>query len=267
MNSEKKDTGALDSDVVSRLQKALNAGSDELFSMLQDPVTDVLKAAIRNPLIKETHLLALLERRDLEPDLLRSIGNSRVARESRAVKIAIAHHPSTSAAQLSEILPHLYLFDLLALCIVPGGSHDQKIAAERAIIRRLPTTPLGSKITVAHRATSAVVEQLLKEGDSRLLSACLDNPHLKEGAVFQFLRSSASTPDSIAMIARHPRWHNLPNLKQALLTNPRTPLVWFTQWLYALSTPEVRTIYNSQRLSQMQRREVLGELKRRGGSS
>lgn len=264
MHSETKKTSGLDSEVVNRLQNALTAGSDELFSVLQDPATDVLKAAIRNPGIKESHVLALLKRRDLEQELLRSIGKSRIIRESREVKIAVAHHPATSAAQLAEILPHLYLFDLLAICTLPGGSHDQKIAAERAIIQRLPITPLGNKITLAHRATSAVVEQLLREGDSRLLSACLDNSHLKEGAVFQFLRSATSIPETISMIARHPRWHNLPNLKMAILTNPRTPLVWFAQWLHGLKTPEIRTIFTSQRLSQMQRREVQSELERRG---
>jgi hypothetical protein len=254
----------LNNEVVRSLQYALRAGSDELFAILQNSVEDVLKAAIRNPLLKESHLLVLLERRDLHDELLRSIGQSKVARESHAVSIAIAHHTSTSAAQLSEILPHLYLFDLVTLCTLPGGSHDQKIAAERAIIQRLPTTPLGNKITIAHRATAAVVEQLLGEADSRVMSACLDNPRLKEGAVFQFLRRSSSTPETISMIARHPRWHNLPNLRLAILTNPKTPLVWFTHWLHALKTPEVHKIYNSQRLSQMQRRELLSELERRG---
>jgi len=263
MSNGENDTAALDSDVVSRIQNALTAGSDELFSVMRDSVPDVLKAAIRNPALKEAHLLALLERRDLQGELLKSVGNSRVVRESRGVRIALAHNPAISSAQLSELLPHLYLFELVTICTLPGGTHDQKIAAERAILKRLPTTPLGIKITLAHRATATVVEQLLREGDSRLMSACLDNPHLKEGAVFQFLRSSASTPETISIIARHPRWHNLPNLKLAILTNARTPVVWFVQWLHCLKAPDLRNIFTSQRLSQMQRREVQAELKRR----
>jgi hypothetical protein len=98
------------------------------------------------------------------------------------------------------------------------------------------------------------------------MTACLDNSHLKEGTVFQFLRSSNSTPETISMIARHARWKNMPSLKHAILTNPKTPLIWFTQWLETLKSSEIRNIYNSQRLSQVQRREVLAELKRRGNS-
>lgn len=265
MNAGKKLPDALDITVAARLQEALQADSDELFHVIQDADADVVKAALRNPLIGPAHVLALLERRDLDEELLRYAGNVKAVRENHAVKIAIAGHPCTSSVQLAETLPQLYLFDLVALCTLPGASHDLKVAAERSIIQRLPTTPLGNKVTLAHRATSAVVEQLLREADPRLLAACLDNPHLKEGAVFQFLRSAASTPETISMIARHPRWHNIPNLRMAILTNPRTPLIWFTHWMHALKTPEIRTMYNSQRLSQMQRREVLAELKRRGG--
>lgn len=265
MNNGIKSPVALDSLTAACIQDALKADTAQLFQLMQDSNADLLKTAIRNPGINEAHLLALLERRDLDEELLRSTGNTKAAKESHAVKLAIAAHHCTSSVQLAEILPHLYLFDLVALCTLPGVSHDQKIAAERAIIHRLPATPLGNKVTLAHRATSSVVEQLLREADSRLMPACLDNPHLKEGAVFQFLRSAASTPETISMIARHTRWHNIPNLRLAILTNPRTPLVWFTHWMHSMKTPEIRNIFNSQRLSQMQRREVLVELERRGG--
>jgi hypothetical protein len=266
MLNEDKNSLGLDRDVVGRLKDAMKSGPEELLAFLQDPVADVVKAAIRNPLLKESHVLTLLKRRDLPEDILRAIWNSRIARENHPVKVAIAHHPGTPAAQLSEVLPFLYLFDLVTLCVLPGIAHDQKIAAERAIIRRLPATPLGNKITLAHRATAAVVEHLLKESDSRVMMACLDNSQLKEGMIFQFLRSSDSTPEAISMIARHPRWKNIPSLKYAILTNPKTPLIWFTQWLTALKSAEIRNIYNSQRLNQMQRREVLAELKRRDNS-
>lgn len=265
MNKRSESPEGIDNNMASSLRDALTADSQELSLLMRDANADLLKAAIRNPGLKEEHLLALLERRDLDEELLRSAGNAKAARESHAVKIAIAGHPSTSPVQLAEILQHLYLFDLVALCTLPGITHDHKIAAERAIIRRLPTTPLGNKVTLAHRATSSVVEQLLREADPRLMPSCLDNPHLKEGAVFQFLRSAASTPETISMIARHPRWQNLPNLRIAILTNPRTPLIWFTHWMQGMKSPEILSIFNSQRLNQMQRREVLSELERRGG--
>ena len=255
--------GSLDRDLAQRLNEALTAGHDELFRVMQDQAPDVLRAALKNPLLGEPHLLSLLKRRDLGGDLLKQVCAMPSARESHSIRVALAHHPATQAPQLMEILPHLTLFELATVCAIPGGTPDQKIAAERAIIQRLPTTPLGSKITLAHRGTGAVVEHLLKEGDPRLMAACLDNPRLMERAVFQFLRNTTVTPEAISMVARHQRWQSRTNVKLAILSNPRTPLIWFAHWLPALRTLEVRNLYESQRLNQLQRREVVAELDRR----
>ena len=66
------------------------------------------------------------------------------------------------------------------------------------------------------------------------------------------------------MVARHPRWQKRPNLRQAILTNPRTPLIWFTVWLPAMTTPELKLLLSSQRLNPLQKREVTALLKKRG---
>jgi hypothetical protein len=263
MNSAETESGGIDRDLALCLHKVLTAGADELFQLIQDPSMELLKAALKNPSFSEPHYLAILKRRDLSEDFLRAACQSKVALESHLVRVALAHHPTIPAVQLLALLPHLHLFEMSAICTLPGVTSDQKVAAERAIIQRLPTTPLGIKVTLAHRATSAVVEQLLKEGDSRLTAACLDSGRLKEGAVFQFLRGSAASPESISMIARHQRWQSRPNVRMAILSHPRTPLVLFTLWLPTMKTAEVRNLYESQRLSQLQRREVLEELDRR----
>jgi hypothetical protein len=254
----------LDQQSAQRLASALSADYDELFNFVQDPSPELLKAFLKNPSLAEPHLLALLKRRDIPEDLIRTVCLSSIARESHRVKVAIANHAATPAAQLSEILPHLHMFELAALCSRPGVTPDQKAAAERAIIQRLPAAPLGSRMTLARSGTSAVVEHLIKEGDSRLISACLDNPRLKEGSVFQFLRGATTSAESISAIARHPRWQNRPNIRQAILSNPKTPMVWFASWLQSMHNAELRRLFESQRLGQMQRKEVLAELARRG---
>ena len=165
------------------------------------------------------------------------------------------------AHQLLAILPHLYLFELLNFCYVPGITPDQKLAAERNIIQRLPLTPLGNKLTLARRATTVVLEALLKEGDPRVVEACLANPRLKEGAVFQFLRSAAAKADTISLVARNPRWQNRPNLREAILTNPRTPMVWFTLWLPIMGRGELKRLIASSRLNPQQKKAVEERLK------
>ena len=244
------------------LQKALTCGAAELFSLLQETDTDIIRAALKNPACSENHLLALLKRRDLREEQLKAVCNHPIAAESHALKISLAQHPATPAPQLTVLLSHLHLFDLVTMCQLPGVTADAKMAAERVIIQRLPGTPLGNKMTLARRATALVLDNLVKDGDQRIIAVCLDNPHLKESSLYQLAKNKATSPETISLIARHPRWQGRPNLKQAILGNPRTPTVWFTLFLPTLTTSELKRLATTS-LTVQQKKEVHHELKRR----
>lgn len=243
------------------MQTALTASGETLLALLQDTPEEVLAAALKNPSLSENHLLVILQRKHLSEELLKQVVRSGAGDQSHRVAYAIACHPATPAHQLSLILPRLFLFELLNICLLPHTVPDQKLAAERVIIQRLPTTPLGNRMTLARRATPPILEALLREGDSRLMEICLTNPQLKEGAVYQFLRSGTASAEVISQVARHPRWHNRPNIREAVLTNPRTPLVWFNLWLPAMKPAEIRKLLNSNRLSPLQKKLVEARLR------
>jgi len=254
----------LDPSLSRRLYRALTAGDDELFQVLEETSMEVLETALKNPVFGENHLLALLKRRDLTEDLLGTIYRLPMVGENDKLKLAVVRNPCTPAHVTLALLPYLHLFELVDICHIPGVTPDQKLAAERAIIQRLPATPLGNKITLARRSTSAVVEALIREGDPRLMEACLDNPHLKESAIFQFLNGPNATPESISMVARHPRWKNHANLQQAILKNPKSPAVWFTLFLPTLKPNDLKKVHASAQLSPAQKKRVVEELQRRG---
>ena len=258
---------ALDLKLSHRLRQALTAGKEELYTIITDPVMEVVGAALKNPSLDLSHLVVLLKRRELSEDLLKAVCRLDRFNESHELKVALARHPHLPAAQLAGILPRLYLFELAALCALPGVTPDQKFAAERAIIQRLPTTPLGHKLTLARRGTAAISEVLIREGDARLIGACLDSPHLKESAVFGFLNSANATADTISMVARHPRWKLRPNLRLAILKNHKTPDIWFTMFLPQLPLSDVKWLLSSPRMSASHKMLVTTELKRRGLTS
>ncbi len=247
-----------------RLHRALTAGKEELFQVLEDPSSEVVRAALRNPALDDNHLLAVLRRRDLTEEFLKAVARLEIVAESHPLKVAIAHNPATPGSLLAAVLPHLYLFELVTICYLPGVTPDQKVVAERAIIQRLPTTPLGNKLVLARRGTPAVAEVLLREGDTRLMEACLGNPRLKESAIHAFVTGPAATPETISVVARHPRWKNRVNLQFAILKNPKTPGVWFTLFLSRLSLHDVKSLKVSQRLTAAQKKLVEEELHRRG---
>jgi hypothetical protein len=260
--SEKK--GNLDPLLSRRLYQALTAGKEELFQVIEDPSMEVLQSALKNPMCDENHLLVMLKRRDLSEDLLKAVYRVPMVAENRELKVALVHNPRTPAHVTMALLPHLHMFELVNICYLPGVAQDQKIAAERAIIQRLPTTPLGNKITLARRCTSAVAEALVREGDPRFMDACLDNPNLKESAVFQFLNGPNSTAEGISIVARHPRWKGRINLQLAILKNPKTPSVWFTLFLPHLRVSDINGILASRRISHSQKLLLQEELRRRG---
>lgn len=236
---------------------ALTADKERLYSVIQDHRHEVLQAALRNPELDHQHILVLLKRRGLEPIITEIYANKRLLEADR-VKLALIGHPDTPLHIAQTLLPLLYIFDLLKLCLIPGIPADIRLAAERKIVQQIPTQPLGNKLTLARRGTAAIVEALLREGLQNVLEICLDSPHLKEGALYQFLTSAHATAEAVSAVARNSRWKNRPNIRLAILKNPRTPLIWFTLFLPRLPAATVRDLLTSPRLTYAQK-ELLRE--------
>jgi hypothetical protein len=208
------------------LPQILRAGKDELFQIIQEQSGEFLLALLRNPALDENHLQALFKRRGLPEELFTAIYSGKRLLENYKVKLAMLCHPETPSHIASTLIPQVLVFDLARISRMPAVHTDLRIAAEREIIKRLPTQPLGNKMTLARQGTAAVVEMLLKEGQPQVVEACLDNQNLKEGAVHQFVSSFQANADSISMVARHQRWKVRPNIRLAILKNPRTPAIW-----------------------------------------
>lgn len=248
---------------LAKLHTALVAESEELFQTIQSTDPEILRTALKNKNLHEEHLFTLLKRRDLSEETLKSIYHHEQSKTSRKIKIALVKNPNTPGPVVLSLLPHLYLFELIDVCYLPGVTPDQKLAAERTIIQRLPQIELGNKITLARRATADVVAAILKLGEPRVVDACLTNPRLREIAIIQFLNSSTPGAETISAIARHSKWQGRPNIRLAILKNRKTPQVWFTVFLPKLRTEELRRLLAGKRLNPNQKKLVEGELIRR----
>jgi hypothetical protein len=246
-----------------RLQKALAAPAADIHGLLSDPSPEVLRTLVKNNAVTEDHLLVLLKRRDIPADVPGAIYRLKQFSSSHRLKVALVHNPATPGPLLLSILPHLFLFELLDLCILPGPGPDQRMAAERAILQRLPNIELGQKVTLARRGPSAVVAAILKEGHPRLVETCLVSPRLREVSLLQFINGPNATGETISMIARHPKWNNRPELRLAILRNTRTPLIWHTLWLPRLRTADLRNLGARINLGKEAVRMIKEELKKR----
>lgn len=265
-NNQRTKPGRLgiDRDLLLRLARALRASHEEIFELVRDPAIEVLSNLLRNPNLAEEHLLALLQRRDLSEELLQAIHKLPKPEKSHKLRLAMVRNPATPGGVVMAILPHLYLFELLDLCILPGGTPDQRLAAERQIVQRLPEIPLGNKLTLARRAPAGLLGALIRDGDPQVVQACIDNPRLPEAAIHQFLRSGRANPETLSQIARHNRWGTYPRIRLALLKHPRTPAIWYTLWLSKLPVGELKGLSLKRNLGQPQRNAIREEMQRRG---
>lgn len=255
----------LDRDLARDLHHALTASGEELFQLVRHGAATVVLAALKNANLQADHIEALLQRRDLSEAVLKSIHNLTQVKASHKLTIALARHPATPGAILLSLLPHLRLFELVDLCYLPGVTPDQKFAAERAILQRLPTTELGHRMTLARRATPTIAAALLKTGEPPLIEICLTNPRLREVAILQFLSGPNASAAAISLIAGHPKWSLRPNLQLAILKNRRTPPVWYRLFLPRLRTPDLRNLLASRRLDSQRRACLQQELRKRTG--
>jgi len=252
----------LGSSLVKRLKQALTADGELLTQLMDDQNSEVLHAALRNVSITETHLLQLLKRTDISSDLLRAISQHKLS-QNHHITLALVRHQALPPSLTKKLLQRLHLFELLNLCVLPGQATDVKVAAEHGILQRLAQEPLGNKITLARRAHSSLLLPLIREGQLQILEASLDNPRLKEAALFQFISSGKSSPLTISAIARHPRWSTRKNLQRAILKNQHTPQVWFITFLPNLALQEVRNLLLAPRLRQCQKNWIQEHLAKR----
>jgi hypothetical protein len=228
--------------------EALTAHKDQLFTLMQNGREELLLAALRNPHVDHQHLRALLKRRGIGT-VIAAIHAEKRFMEIHSVKCAVAAHPDAPPHISQALLSLLNVFDLLKLCHIPGVTPDVRVAAERKIVQQIPTQPLGNKITLARRGTAAILDAVLREGVPRILEACLENPHLKEGLLYRFLTSHLATADTVALVAGSVRWKSRPNIRIAILKNPHTPLIWFTTFLPGLPAVALRDLLASPRLT------------------
>ncbi len=254
-----------DSNQAKKLHLGLTAGSDELFSLVLDPDPEFLQTLLKNPRFSEDHLLVLLKRRDLPEYFLSKIHSQRKLTLSHRVVLAMVKNPAAPGPLVRSLLPQLRLFELADLARLPGVTPDQKLAAERVILQRLPTTPLGNKLTLARKASANIVAELLKEGQPQLFEVCLGSSQLKEAAIFQFLRGTTASTETISMVARHNRWKQRPNLRLAILKNHKTPEIWFTLWLPSMHNHVLKQLLVSYRTNQWKKHVIETELKKRSG--
>jgi hypothetical protein len=162
-----------------------------------------------------------------------------------------------------RLLAGLYWADLMAIGLDTHLHPRLRRAADQHLMARLQGLAVGEKVSLARRASPAVLAQLRNDPTPRVIAALLDNPRLTEGTLAPLAHGERTPAPILELLAADRRWGVRYPLRLALARNPRTPVATALRLLSGLHKPDLRGLASDLRLAEAVRRRarlLLGEL-------
>jgi len=240
-----------------------------LATLIGSASEDVLAAVLENPLLDESHVAILLERKDLPGTLIGQIAKEKKWLESYPLRLRITRHPHTPRLLGLRLVKQLYLFDLVNISLIPSVPAELKRIAEELILARLKQLPLGQKLALARRGSGRVAAALLAEGLAQVVPLALDNAFLAEGHVLRVLAREEVPANVVAALAQHPTWSYKSNVRMALIRHPLTPLARVLSFLPDITLRDLEELSAARTLREdlreYMRHEITTRRRRRTG--
>lgn len=242
-----------------------SATPDELLAHLDEMDLDAFELALENDGFHEEHVRLLLKRPGLEPAFV-----ERISRESRffrrgAIRVALVAHPRVPRVRALELVPYLYWRDALRIATNLKVHPQVRVVAEHQVVQRIEELTVGEKTTIARTATRSVLQALRNESDPRVITAVLQNYRCTEEDA-TFIAANPNTPPHVlAVVARHPKWRQRPQVRAQLVRNRRLGLPIALGLLEHLGQGELHGVVRKKDLPKVLRdsaRRLLDEARR-----
>ncbi|HEX4453186.1 MAG TPA: hypothetical protein VH143_20080 [Kofleriaceae bacterium] len=139
----------------------------------------------------------------------------------------------------------------------------KQLGPERALRPTDRPMTLGERKALARTHRREKLTLLVRDPHPQVVTIVLDNPHITEQDVVKMASARPGVPDSLALIASHPRWSVRHAVKRALVLNPSTPLGDAIRIATTLRSPELVELAGDASLPEPLRRhatEVLANL-------
>ena len=230
-----------------------SASRGDLRRRLVSAPPEFLAGAVENPELTPRELVLLLRNRQAQPDLLRRVATDREWMRNLEVRRAVALHPRTPLAILRNLVPQLYWNELLEVALSPQVNPVARRQAEIRLIARVEELAEGERVTLARRASRAVISVLIDCGSTRELQGLLGNPRMIESDAVRIASRKSASPDALALLAAHDRWGHRREVRLALIANSRTPVPSSLRILRGLSVQDLRRLLRDERVPRIVR--------------
>ncbi len=195
----------------------------------------------------EAECLKLLRRANLSAETLEEILGDRAARKYHAVRRALAAHPKTPRTDALALVATLFWRDLAHLSADARVHPAIRRAADQDLLRRLSEMAISEKVDLARTVGRGTLLVLRLDPDPRVLASVLENRFTIEADVIQAASSRSAPPESLALLADHPRWGARSGVRSAILRNPNLPVSLGLALLTRASLEDLRGVRESPR--------------------
>ena len=236
-------SGGSDKSLAIRLRES---DADELLLLLQKHLKKLgvpeVRQALRNPFVTQQAVELLLE----EGRLL----------AFSEIRKSLVCHPRTPEVRARRLVPTLFWRDLLR--VSSDGRVPPKVrrSADLQLRDRIRILSAGERMSIARRASAALIQELRMDSDPRVIGALLENPRLTEGSLMPLLASDRARPEVLTLIARHRRWGIRYGVRSTLCRNARTPPEIVLGLLSQLKKSDLRAVFQDRRLAMAVRRRA-----------
>ncbi len=247
-----------------KIAGAATAQEQEVAQYVHDPSPAVIRALLDNIHLAEDDVLIIANRKNLPQDILENIYRDKRWSKSYPIRLALVRNPKTPVSCSLSIARYLRFFDLEAITRNRTIPLVIRHKIEVIINERIPTMPLGNKITLARKAAGNVLLKLLQDHDAEVVGCILDNPHLTEAHLFKLLSLEKTIAETVRMIGEHPNWSRRTFVRLALVRNMLTPLALSVRFLQEMRLVDLRELYADPSVPITIRPFIHRELLRRG---
>lgn len=212
-----------------------------------------------NPALTEDLALSVLQRADLQGQVLEQFSKNATLLKLRKAKIALASHPHTPRHVSVPLIRQFYTFDLMKVALTPSVPADVKVAADGLLISRLKAITLGERLALARRGSGRVAGALLLDGEAPVMRMALENGRLTEAFVVQAVLRPEANMVLVQTVAHHSKWSFRHEVRIALLRTEHLSLARALEFSKGLSVPFLREVLHSSRMPARIKEQLLKE--------
>jgi hypothetical protein len=133
---------------------------------------------------------------------------------------------------------------------VPTELLDELPEPNPTLLQRIQTMGVSEKIKLALRGNREARMHLIRDSNSLIRRFVLQNPRVGDEEIIALAKNRSADDELLRIIAQSRDWTKNYQIRHALVSNPKTPLVLALRFVSTLSERDIRALAKSKNVSQ-----------------